>query len=162
MNRLATVLVVCMILVAGCSGGPVSDEGDGNGESGNVVTYTNESNNTTFKMVVDHDSKTYDMFLNSTLEPPYDTFSRNVSIGFMCAGLEQATYNRSANVNGTVEDTDTYTKTTANGDTTTVTGIPEEVFQEYEPQGVKATTYAQNGTVLDRCAVTGKGDFSFS
>lgn len=158
MKQILTLCVIGMLLIAGCSSAPNASN-DPTADS-NSVTYTNDSGNSTFEMAVDHNSETYDMNLESTLEPDQTEFTRNASLTLLCGVLEQGTYNRS-NVNDSADDSSGYTKTTANGETTEVDTIPEDVF-EYEPEDVTGATYAQNGSELDSCTINGVGDIDYS
>lgn len=66
------------------------------------------------------------------------------------------------NYTGPSENQTTYTKFGPNGESETVTGIPENVMRNYEPNKVKATTYYENGSVLATCTVNGEGDISIN
>jgi len=106
---------------------------------------------------VNHDTESYNMRLNGTIEPPYNNFTRNYTIGLYCEVLNATAYNESATQMDLAQNV-TYEKTAA-GSTETVNGLPERIFTDYEVKTLQATTLAENGTVLDTCTVTGEGEF---
>jgi len=155
--------VVVLLVLAGCSGAPAGNgngNGDTNGDDGpaNITTYVNDSGSSTFTMEVNHDTESYNMTLESTFNAPYSEFERNSAIRVYCNSLNEAVYNYT----GPSENQTTYTKFGPNGESETVKGIPEDVMRNYEPETVKATTYAENGSVLASCRVNGEDDISYN
>ncbi len=165
MQRLASVFVVVMVLVAGCSAAPTNGNGDTTGEgdieleSENVVTYTNETENASFELVVNHDTESYDMRFNGTVDTT-DNLTRQWTVGAYCEVLSDTAYNYSDGEYSIAENETAYTKTTASGETEEVSDLPDEIFAEYEPETLRATLYHTNGTKLNTCTVTGEDEFS--
>lgn len=164
MSRIATVFVVVIILLAGCSGAPTGSEdrvdntnGEGDTEQKDeIVTYSNETGDTTVKMVVNHNIESFNLWVNGTVESTGE-FNRNYTIGLYCEVVEQTAYNHSDSEKSVAGSE--YTKS-ANGMSETVEGLPENVLENYEPATLKATIYDDNGTKLNTCTVTGEGEFS--
>lgn len=160
MSRIVTVLVVVMILVAGCSGAPTGGDDTESDDSDveNITTYVNESGASTFVLEANHDTKTYNMSMEGTFQPPYGTFEKESAIRIYCGALEESAYQYSPDP----ENASNFTKISPTGETETVRGIPEHIMTEYEPKKVQATTYAANGTELASCTVNGEGDITYS
>lgn len=162
MSRLVTVLVMCMVLVAGCSGAPTSGNGDSSpdGESENVVTYMNETGDGALILEVDHSTETYDMVLNGTVEST-SNLTRQYTIGMYCKALSDTAYNYTEGEMSIAENETSYTKITASGDMGQVSDLPDDVFLNYEPITLQATIHAENGTKLNVCSVNGEDNFSY-
>jgi len=166
MNRLGTIVVVCMIVLAGCSGATGNGETNGEGdvelesENGvqNITTYINESGSMTTMLEANHDTETYNLTLENTFTAPYGEYERKSAIRIYCGYLEKNVYDETADE----ENESTFTKISPSGETETVRGVPDRIFEDYEPNKVKATTYAENGSVLASCTVNGEGDITYS